>query len=355
MNLFLCGALSNRVLAAEVTGCAPNAFVAYALTDHAAVTVDGDGHAVPVVAPGQMASGLVLRDAGLEAVNRLRYYLAVFGMGLIEGVEHGFATHPNAAGSTFTETEPAFDLLIQMAGEIMAHHTRFPVEEMASRLMPARMRAELWVKAQGEPANTDHNLAHDVKVETLHRPYMNFFAVREMDLRFRKQDGTMSPVVNRGGFLLGEASAVLPYDPVRDEVLLVQQFRVPIYMGGSNSPWVWEPVAGLVDPGETPEQTAHREAMEEAGLTLHHLEALGPTHGSPGALSDRLNLFVGLTDLTRLVDARGVESEGEDIRREIFSFDALMDGIDSQQFNILPLIALGLWLARHRDRLRTMA
>ena len=85
MNLFLCGALTNSVLAAEVTGCAPNAFVAYTLTDHAAVTVDGDGHAVPVVAPGQMASGLVLRDAGLEAVNRLRYYLAVFGMGLIEG------------------------------------------------------------------------------------------------------------------------------------------------------------------------------------------------------------------------------------------------------------------------------
>lgn len=355
MNLFFCGALGHVALAAEVMGCAPDAFVAFELLDHSVVTVDGDGHAVPVVAPGHVANGLILRNAGAEAVERLRYYLALFGMGLAEHGAYMCATHPDAAGNAFDETEPAVDLLVQMAGEIMAHHASFSVEEMASRLMPARMRAELWVKAQGEPADPGHDRDRDVQVETLHRPYMNFFAVREVDLRFRKQDGTMSPVVNRGGFLLGEASAVLPYDPVRDEVLLVQQFRAPIYMGGSNSPWVWEPVAGLVDPGETPEQTAHREAMEEAGLTLHHLEPLGPTHGSPGALSDRLNLYVGLTDLTRLVDASGVDSEGEDIRREIFGFDAFLDGIDRQRFNILPLITLGLWLARHRDRLRAMA
>ena len=110
----------------------------------------------------------------------------------------------------------------------------------------------------------------------------------------------------------------------------------------------------MVDVGETPEETAHREAMEEAGLTLRHLEPLASGYSSPGCMCDRLFLYVGLTDMSQMAEAGGLVSEGEDIRREVMSFDAFMEGIDSQKFRALPLIAMGLWLARHRDRLRAI-
>ncbi len=106
--------------------------------------------------------------------------------------------------------------------------------------------------------------ADDVVVAELRHPYTWFFGVEEADLRFRRFDGSLSPQVTRAAFISGDAVTVLPYDPVRDCVMLVEQFRFGPYARGDTNPWSLEPIAGRIDAGESPQTAARREAQEEA-------------------------------------------------------------------------------------------
>lgn len=353
----MCGPLGQLPLAAFVLDCDPRSLSPGTLTGHRLCTAGVD-HAVAV--PGQSADavpGLVARTnaAGRQ---RLSYYLDVYGLSLAQAEMNGetvtlpAASEPGAAWSG--QTAEHSDALMAAAQDILAHRDTYTAAEMARRIAPVRGRARLWAQSRAQAPLGPEDVARDVIVQAEHRPYMNFFAAREVDLQFRRRDGTMSRVVNRGALIMAEAAAVLPYDPVQDRVLIIRQFRAALFLGGSRSPWIREAVAGMVDAGETAEQAARREAMEEAGLTLRQLEHVGAMHASPGGLADRLEMFIGTTDLTNLAEGGGVDSEEEDIAREILSFDDLMTGIDNRTFRNLPLVTLGLWLARHRDRLRAM-
>jgi ADP-ribose pyrophosphatase len=115
-------------------------------------------------------------------------------------------------------------------------------------------------------------------------------------------------------------------------------------------------VAGRVDPGETPDQAAHREAGEEAGLVLRHLERISSSYPSPGSTSEFFHIFVGLCDLPdRSADLGGVASEDEDIRSHILPFAQFQDLLDRDLLTVGPLVLAGHWLARHRARLRALA
>lgn len=236
------------------------------------------------------------------------------------------------------------------AQEIMGWYGRIPPHELRQRLTPIRIRAAARAARSADLRRGDRR--PDVAVEQVYRPYLNFFSVEERDLRFRTHSGDMSPVMNRGGLMVGQATVVLPYDPLRDTVLLIEQFRAPVHMMGDPNPWIWEPVAGLVDPGETPEQAAQREAMEEAGLTIDRLDRAGGMYSSTGASGEYLNLFVGLTRLDQAPQAGGLAAEGEDIRSKIIRYDDLMTGIDAHDYVDMPLVTCALWLARHRVRYR---
>jgi nudix-type nucleoside diphosphatase (YffH/AdpP family) len=123
-------------------------------------------------------------------------------------------------------------------------------------------------------------------------------------------------------------------------------------MGGDREPWLWQPVAGLVDPGETPEVAAHREVIEEAGLELRQLFLVAGVYSSPGANSDYVSLFVGLGDFSTRATGGGLAEEGEDIKVGIVGFDDLMQGIDAGRYRDMQLVLTSLWLARHRHRWR---
>ena len=245
---------------------------------------------------------------------------------------------------------------MEAASEIMAWYGRLTPQEMVQRFGPMQRRAASHVLAARRPKGFERDIARDVQVSAHRREYVNFFAVDEMDLAYRRHDGQMSAVLNRAALKVGEASVVLPYDPRLDTVLLVEQFRAAVFMAGDPLPWVWEPVAGLVDAGETPEQCARREAMEEAGLTLDKLEGAGQVYSSTGSSTEFLNLYIGVCDLSHVPSGGGgLVSEGEDLRSRLFNFDALLAGVDAELFRDMPLVTTVLWLARHRDRIRAQA
>lgn len=195
--------------------------------------------------------------------------------------------------------------------------------------------------------------AGDVRVLARRRPYADYFAVEEFDLQHRRFDGSMSGVITRAVFVTGDAVTVLPYDPVRDRVLLIEQFRPVPVVRGDGEFWSLEAIAGRVDAGETPEAAARREAVEEAGLVLGDLIRVAGYYPSPGAVAEYLTSYVALTDLPDgCTGVFGLASEAENIRGHLVGFDALMGLVASGEINNAPLLLTVLWLQRERDRLR---
>lgn len=337
------------------------------LSDHAVYGVQDQPFPMLQSEPDATADGLLVRGLTDEDVARLQFYEGGFVYDLCP-VSVALGDGATARARVFFPTAGAWEagplwslqgweaqwgaMSVEAAVEVMDYFGRLSADDIVNGFGSLRIRAWARVQSKAWPKDTDRDLTRDVKVISHHRPYVNFFAVEEMTLQFRRHDGSLNAPVNRAALVVGHAAVVLPYDPIRDTVLLIEQFRAPVYMAGDPSPWVWEPVAGLVDPGETPEQAAHREAMEEAGLTLKALEPAGQMYSSTGSSTEFLNLFVGIADLTTTITDGGLATEGEDIQSRIISYQELMDGVDANQFRDMPLITTALWLARHRDRLR---
>ena len=183
--------------------------------------------------------------------------------------------------------------------------------------------------------------------------YHGFFSVEEHDLTYQKFNKEQSNVVTRSTIVSSDAVIVLPYDPVNDRILLIEQFRVGPYIKGDENPWVLEPIAGLIDEGETPESAGIREAQEEAHLEIKRLELVSRSYPSPGISTEFFHQYIGIVELpgsSNLI--AGLSSENEDIRRHIFEYEQFFEMIESGKVKVGPLILLGLWLSKNRNRLR---
>jgi nudix-type nucleoside diphosphatase (YffH/AdpP family) len=197
---------------------------------------------------------------------------------------------------------------------------------------------------------------NDVQVIEARKRYAGFFNVEELDLSFRRFDGSMSDPVNRAVFIGVDCAIVLPYDPVRDRVMLVEQFRTGAYLRGDPNPWTVEPIAGRIDPGEGPEEAARREALEEAGITLTDLKCVSAAYPSPGSTTEHFFIYVGIADLPDgSAGVGGKLSEAEDIRSQIMDWEDFDKALNAGEFRLLPLLVAGHWLARNRDGLRASA
>ncbi len=205
-----------------------------------------------------------------------------------------------------------------------------------------------------KPKATISNLGNElVTCDESRTVYNGFFSVKEFDLSFTKFDGTKSAVVTRSTLISSDAVIVLPYDPIHDRILLVEQFRSGPYARRDETPWCLEPIAGLIEPDETPEAAAIREANEEASLKLLRLELVARSYPSPGISTEFFHQYIGITSLPETTDlVSGLVSEAEDIRSHIFCFSDFLKMIESGQISVGPAILLGLWLACHRDKLR---
>ena len=183
--------------------------------------------------------------------------------------------------------------------------------------------------------------------------YKGFFSVEEHDLTYQKLNNEQSNVVTRSTLVSSDAVIVLPYDPVNDRILLIEQFRSGPYVKGDKNPWVLEPIAGLIDEGETPESAGIREALEEAHLEIKKLELVARSYPSPGISTEFFHQYIGIVELLDSSDLiAGLSSENEDIRSHIFEYEQFFEMIERGKVNVGPLILLGLWLSKNRNRLR---
>jgi ADP-ribose pyrophosphatase len=161
----------------------------------------------------------------------------------------------------------------------------------------------------------------------------------------------MSPPIRREVYDRGHVSAVLLYDPDRDAVVLLEQFRIGAHLAGMPA-WQTEAVAGMIDADETPEGVARREAREEAGIEVGELLPIARYLVSPGAITEAVSLFCGRVDSRGAGGIHGLPEEGEDIKVEVVPADRLAAMLaEGTIANALTIIAVQ-WLLLHHDEVR---
>ena len=194
----------------------------------------------------------------------------------------------------------------------------------------------------------------DEDVELIGREVVHdgYFRLDRYRLRHRQFAGGFGPGLTREILERGRVAAVLPVDPVRDRVVLIEQFRPGAWAAG-REPWLLECVAGVMEPGETPEALARREALEEAGCVVTDLVPIATFLTSPGATTETVRLFCGRVDSEGVGGLHGLAEEGEDIRVAVMPVEdavALLD--EGRIVNAKTIIALQ-WIARHYPSLKT--
>jgi ADP-ribose pyrophosphatase len=196
----------------------------------------------------------------------------------------------------------------------------------------------------------------DVIVESDETVWKGRFALDIIKFRQRRFDGTFSDTRTWELLRRGKAAAVLPYDPVLDRVVVIEQFRLPAFAAGLD-PVMTELAAGLVDPSETPESTILREAQEEMGLQVDSLEKIGDFLLTPGGCDELCTLFAGRVRLGEIgadgfIGRGGLASEQEDILvRALPAREVIEKAIAGAYPNSVCTIGL-LWFAARRDWLR---
>lgn len=191
----------------------------------------------------------------------------------------------------------------------------------------------------------------DVEIIARETLYRGFFSLELYRFRHRMFNGEMSGEVKREIFERGHAAVLLPYDPIRDEVVLIEQIRIAAY-DTSETPWLLEIVAGMIEEGESVEDVARREAEEEAGLQVGCIKPVLSFLSSPGGTSERLSIVVGEVDATLAKGIHGLAEEHEDIRVLVVSRQQAYQWVEEGRIdNASSVIALQ-WLQLHHGQLK---
>ena len=192
---------------------------------------------------------------------------------------------------------------------------------------------------------------NDVEIIARETLYSGFFSMELYRFRHRLFNGEMSGEIRREIFERGHAAVLLPFDPVRDEVVLVEQVRIAAY-DTSETPWLLEMVAGMIEEGESVEDVARREALEEAGLAIGRTKPVLSYLASPGGTTERSSIMVGEVDATTAKGIHGLADENEDLRVHVVSREQAYQWVEEGLIdNAASVIALQ-WLQLHHQNLR---
>jgi ADP-ribose pyrophosphatase len=196
----------------------------------------------------------------------------------------------------------------------------------------------------------------DTWIESQQRVWDGRFPLDVVRFRHRRFDGAQSATRVWELWRRGRAAAVLPYDPDTDQVVLIEQYRLPALVAGIDPVMVEFP-AGLCDAGETPEQTARREMLEEMALPVTTLLPIGDFLLSPGGSDELCALYLGRVvappaDADGIVGHAGLAEENEDIRTRVWPAAQAIEAALAGRFgNVVTTLGL-LWLAARHDAMR---
>lgn len=189
---------------------------------------------------------------------------------------------------------------------------------------------------------------HDVECLTDTPLTHGMFPMHSLTLRHRRFDGGWTPEIERVVMRRPEAAGILLFDPSREEVVLVEQFRVGAM--DTQSPWKLELVAGIVEGSDAPEDTARREAMEEAKAVIDRLIPIHSYFPSPGGCTERIHLYCGIVKTSGLGGIHGLASEHEDIRVHVVSLETAMTWMrEGHLDSAMAMIAL-YWLMANKSQ-----
>lgn len=372
MDLFVYGTLRDPQLMAAVAG-RPVSGVPAMLDGYSVGQLAGD--VVPCIKAeaGAQAEGVLYQDVDTWQQERLDLFEGAFGYALINvTVETTQGMHiaqmyfpPKDAhvekGQWSLNDWKSSHLapMLHVVDEVFSHDPY--LDKFTLRRMWPMIEKRAWAKHRATHMSAPATLRHapqdgDVDLHSFDQPSGRFFRFDAFEVDHLRFDGKRSGDLPREVFSGTDAAMILPYDPAKDRILLVEQLRLGPALRCDPNPWSLEPIAGMVDARETPQEAALREAMEEAGLTFSTSEFMMSFYPTPGNTTDFFTCFLGLCDLPETQSYQGgLASENEDLRLHTIGFDDAMALVSTGEICAGPLIAMLYWLDRERPRLRATA
>ena len=170
--------------------------------------------------------------------------------------------------------------------------------------------------------------------------YSGFFSLNKYEFVHKKHNGEWTNTVEREVFSGAHVSTLLPYDPIKQEIILIQQFRAGV-LSRYDEDHLYEIVAGIIDEGENPEDTAVRECFEETGCEVKKIHPIQSYFPAPGSSESYYHLYLGEIQAFDGERIRGLENENEDILVRSFKIDEVRQMLKEKKIiNVLTLIAL---------------
>ena len=371
MDIFVFGTLKSETLRTIVLGreLAPKDICTASIKGFCVYWAKEGPFPVMVPKEGSEAHGLVLKNLSDVDVERLNYYELGFDY-VLSPTSVETSVGPAEASAYFcnnsdmaTKKSWSYDDWLSDHSEVQYiaakefldfFDTKYgdTAQAMYNKIFK---RAEVYANEAANLSKVIENGPENsinIQVENIQREYLGFFALNQISLKYSQFDGDISELKNRVILMGSEASLILPYDPVLDKVLLVEQFRIGPFCRGDRAPWVFEPVAGIIEVGETPDEAAKREVFEEAGLEVTQLVKMGSGYPNPGEATSYFYNYIAIVDLSEYSPGiYGAKNEGEDIRTHVIDFNTVLNWSVSNKLRVLPLNTMVLWLALNKLKL----
>jgi len=177
--------------------------------------------------------------------------------------------------------------------------------------------------------------------------YSGFFSLNKYEFIHEKHNGEWTSAVEREVFSGAHVSTLLPYDPIKKEIILIQQFRAGV-LSRYDENYLLEIVAGIIDEGENPEQTAIRECFEETGCEVKKIYPIQSYFPAPGSSESYYHVYLGEIQAFDGERIKGLEKENEDILVKSFKIDEVRQMLKEKKItNGLTLVALQWFFLEH--------